>query len=117
MGILSIKLDSDKYPKEVIDPENGRLVLLDGRKIELYPKKEKSDEIVSGELSLDTSGVYLRLEAKSKILQEDFDKKIERQYNHHIVFDKAWFFLEHAEEILNDSRMYLAPVKIQNGIA
>ena len=117
MGIISTKLDSEIYPKDVIDPEDGKLVLLNGRKIELYPKEVKSDEVISGELNLDTSGVYLNLGTKPKILQEDFEKKIQRQYNHHVFFENAWFFLEHAETILNDSRMYLAPVKVQNGIA
>lgn len=117
MGIVSIKLDSDKYPKNVIDPANGNLVLLDGREIELYPKKEKSDEVISGELSLDTSGVYLKLGNKRRHKEDDIDKKIERQYNSQVFFENAWFFLEHAETILNDSRMFLAPVKVQNGLA
>lgn len=117
MGIVSIKLDSEKYPKDVIDPNNGKLILLDGREIELYPKEEKSEKMINGTLSLDTSGLYLSLRRKPKTLQEDIDKKIERQYNHHIFFENAWFFLEHSETILNDSRMYLAPVRIQNGIA
>ena len=117
MGIVSTSLDSDKYPKEVIDPDNGKLILLDGREIKLYPKEEKTMKMVDGDMSLDSSGIFLRLGGKPKIEQEDFDKKIERQYNHHIFFENAWFFLEHSETILNDSRMYLAPVKIQNGIA
>ena len=117
MGIISTKLDSDKYPKEVIDPENGKLVLLDGREIELYPKEEKTEKVIDGDLSLDASGVYLSLGRNPKKEEEDFDKKIERQYNHHIFFENAWYFLDHAESILNDSRMYLAPVKVQNGIA
>ena len=117
MGIVSARLDSEKFPKEVIDPEKGKLVLIDGREIELYPKQEKSEIVVDGELSLDTSGIYLSLDSNPKASNEDFDKKIERQYNHHIFFENAWFFLEHAEEILSDSRMYLAPVKVQNGIA
>ena len=117
MGIVSTKLDSDKYPEQVINPDNGKLVLLEGREIELYPKEEKAEKGVDSDLRLDSSGIYLRLGGNPKIEQEDFYKRIERQYNHHIFFENAWFFLEHAEEILSDSRMYLTPVKIQNGIA
>ena len=117
MGIVSIKLDSDKYPKDIIDPANGKLVLLDGSEIELYPKEGKTKKMIESVLSLDTSGTYLSLGGKPKIEHEDFDIRIEIQYNHHIFFENAWFFLEHAETILNDSRMYLAPVKVQNGVA
>ena len=117
MGIVSIKLDSDQYPKDIIDPANGKLILLDGREIELYPKEEKTDKVIGSDLRLDSSGIYLRLGEKTKIEEDNFDKMIEKQYNHQIFFENAWFFLEHAEIILKDSRMYLAPVKIQNGIA
>ena len=48
MGIVSARLDSEKFPKEVIDPEKGKLVLIDGREIELYPKQEKSEIVVDG---------------------------------------------------------------------
>ena len=117
MAIVSTKLDSDKYPKNVINPDNGKLILLDGREIELYPKEERIDKVIGSDLRLDSSGIYLRLGEKTKIEEDNFDKMIEKQYNHHIFFENAWFFLEHAEIILNDSRMFLAPVKVQNGIA
>ena len=110
-------MDSDKYPEQVINPDNGKLVLLDGRKIELYHKEENAEKVDDSDLGFNSSGIYLRLGGKPKIEREDFDKRIERKYNHHIFFEKVWFFLEHAETILNDSRMYLTPLKVQNGIA
>ena len=41
MKIVSTLLDSEKYPDHVVNPNNAKLILLDGREIELYPKKKK----------------------------------------------------------------------------
>lgn len=117
MGIVETKLDPEKYPQDVINPDNGKLILLDGREIELYPKEGKSKKVVSGEFSLDTTGTYLSVGTKPKIKKEGFNKNMDMRYNLQLFFENAWFFLEHAETILNDSRMYLAPVKVPNGLA
>lgn len=117
MGIERVLRPIEPTQEEVKVIENNNLILLDGRKIELYPKAEKSEEKISGKMSLDTTGEYLSLKDKKSEVNYDSEKETERQYTFQIFTENAWFFLEHAEEILSDSRLFLAPVKIQNGLA
>lgn len=117
MGIVSLELEPEKYPQTVMTEDGAKLILMNGNQIDLYQKENKSVKKISGELSLDTSGEYLRIGGKPKNEAKDFDQGIERLYKHQIFYENAWFFLEHADEIMKDSRMFLAPVGVQNGIA
>ena len=114
MGIEKVLGEEEETPQVI---EDNKLILLDGRKIQLYPKAELSNERISGAMGLDTTGEYLSLKDKKSEVSFDMDKEAERQYNFQIFIENAWFFLEHSEEIMSDSRLFLAPVKIQNGLA
>ena len=91
--------------------------LLDGRDLVCYRKDDENVRIVSDELSIDTTGEYFSLKKKPLIAKVPMTRKAEEQYNDHLFTENIRLFLEHAEEILSDSRMFFAPVKIQNGLA
>ena len=94
------------------------ITLLDGRTLPLYLKSEQPSQIVADTLTLDTTGQYLTVGRKKLQTPEDSnDAELERQYGHHLFTENVWFLLDHAEEIFNDSRMFLAPVRVQNGMA
>lgn len=91
--------------------------LLDGRDLICYRKDDEKPRIVPDELSIDTTGEYFSLKKNPILEQSSKTREAERQYNHYLFTENIWLFLQHAEEILSDSRMFFAPVKIQNGLA
>ena len=94
------------------------ITLMDGRILSCTLKAHQPKVIKSDDLELDKTGEYLSFgRLKIKEHAEDLLQKAQRQYNHHLLTENAWFLLENAEKILSDSRMFLAPVKIQNGLA
>ena len=91
--------------------------LLDGRVLICYRKDDEKPRIVTDEFSIDTTGEYFSLKKKPLFTQVSMTREAERQYHHHLFTENIRLFLEHAEEILSDSRMFFAPVNIQNGLA
>lgn len=110
------KLSTDIQNEEF--PENA-IILLDGTKLDCFPK-ENATKIENDDLKLDTTGVYLRIKKSSKqanINNETPQTVTEKDVLKEFFLLRAVDFLEQAERILGDSRMYLAPVPIQNGLA
>ena len=98
--------------------EEYKIKLMDGRNICGILKSDQPDKIKSDNLHLDATGQYLSFGKKKTMLKtEDMQAEAQRQYRHHLFTENAWFLLANAEEILNDSKMFLAPVGIQNGLA
>ena len=98
--------------------EEYKIKLMDGREINGILKSEQPKEIKSDSLQLDTTGQYLSIgKKKPKIPTQDQRRIAQQQYNHHLFTENAWFLLANAEKIFSDSRMFLAPVKVQNGLA
>ena len=98
--------------------EEYKIKLMDGREIDGILKSEQPKNIKSDALQLDTSGQYLSVgKKKPKIPTESQLQIAQRQYNHHLFTENAWFLLANAEKIFSDSRVFLAPVKVQNGLA
>ena len=91
--------------------------LMDGRTLSCVLKAEQPKEIKVHKLQLDTTGQYLSIGGKPKSPKETDELKAIRQYNHHLFTENAWFLLDNAEQIFSDSRMFLAPVNIVNGLA
>ena len=91
--------------------------LMDGRELICYRKDDEKQGIVTDELSMDTTGEYFSLKKKPLCAQVSMTREAERQYYHHLFTENIRLFLEHAEEILSDSRMFFAPVNIHNGLA
>ena len=88
--------------------------LLDGSKLEGYPSATPTMPI-SNTLALDTTGQYLsigRKPTKAPIGEEE-----KRQLGHKLFNENVHLFLANADKILSDSRLFLAPVPVQNGLA
>ena len=93
--------------------ENPSIVLLNGSELVCYPKSAQPETI--GKDELDHTGTYLVVgNKKPKTMEkEQQDRATERDF----FIQHAFFFLKNAGRILNDSRMFLAPVPIANGLA
>lgn len=95
--------------------EYPQLHLLDGTQIPCYPKFRAEDP-VDNQMSLDTTGEYLQIGRRRPSMapsEENADLKAQQK----LFFDHAFFFLANKERILGDSRMFLAPVPVQSGLA
>lgn len=107
MGIIQTTSDS-----AVI--KDNRLQLLDGSWITCYPKAEPS-EPVDNTMALDTTGQYLSLGREQH--ETPINKKMEDTNRTALFVENVPCLLDHADEILSDSRMFLAPSRIVNCLA
>ena len=117
--------------ESVLFPE-GKITLLDGRELECYPciselKGENCNvkglhdspgrkAVDYNNLEFDTTGRYLsfgKKRGRSKKYVEDLEMFTERQ----LFVDNAFLLLQNRERILQDSRMFLAPVAVESGLA
>jgi len=88
-------------------------VRLGGRLLKCY-RLATLGEPVCNTMQLDTTGQYLRLNRKPVVLPE---KESELEVQENLFAYNVFHFLENAERILGDSRMFLSPVPIQNALA
>ncbi|MBR5639992.1 MAG: hypothetical protein IKW83_09545 [Muribaculaceae bacterium] len=98
------------------DPQHpqGKIILMDGRELECYPKETAKGEFVPDEMQLDTTGQYLAVGKQPEpIKQTDEEEKQLKK----LFLDNAFYLLAHRERILSDSLMFLTPVAIQSGLA
>ena len=92
----------------------NRITLLDGKTLLCYPKVEPTSPI-DNRLQLDQTGKYLSI--GNQRLAEAKPAPADVQQAKKFFTDHAFFFLDHRKQILNDSRMFLAPVPVQSGLA
>lgn len=97
--------------------ENHHITLLSGHELLCYSKVEPAQPI-DNRMKLDTTGQYLTVGRRKPVVKPT-PPEVEQQRQQAVKFftDHAFFFLDHRKQILNDSRMFLAPVPVQNGIA
>lgn len=97
--------------------QNHHITLLSGRKLLCFPKVEPSTPI-DNRMKLDTTGQYLTVGRRKPVVKPT-PPEVEQQRQQAVKFftDHAFFFLDHRKQILNDSRMFLAPVPVQSGMA
>ena len=108
---MSIVLELNKKT-ETSFPE-GKIVLLDGRVIDCYPLATDETDSVSPEgLDIDRTGECTKTDDRREPASA-YDKKMEKD----LFIKNAFYFLANQERILTDSRMFLCPVPIQNGLA
>lgn len=88
--------------------------LLDGSILEGYPIVCPSIP-ESNELQFDTTGQYLSLDHKPEKTSKEKEK--ERQRGHSLFYENIPLFLANTDRILGDSRLFLAVVPVQNGLA
>ena len=89
--------------------------LTDGICIEAFPKTEQPEKIIEENLTLDSTDLYLqmdnkRLRKEKPIHKEDTELlKLFLQNAHRLIAER--------DRIMADSRMFLAPLPIRNGLA
>lgn len=91
------------------------ITLMNGAVLECYPKEAPQTDFPSNEMKLDKTGVYLRVGNKQLKPQPKPTEDVERQKK--LFTDNAFYLLAHREHIMRDSRMFLTPVMVQNGLA
>ena len=96
-------------------PEN-KIRLLDGTLLDCYPL-EQPMPYVSNALQIDDSGSFFTVgrkpnTPKSIEAEESEREKVDLQ----LFLDNAFLFTENRERILSDSRMFLCPLPIRNGL-
>lgn len=96
-------------------PEN-KIVLLNGNVLDGYLKTTPPDKIVSDDFKLDTTGRYLVFKKRKPTPKIPDELALEQEKNRIFFTQNAFFFLQHADIILHDSRMFLAPVAITNAL-
>ncbi len=94
---------------------NAVITLLDGSTLPCYPKPMQAAPI-DNSMKLDTTGQYLTIGRRHRRprVQEPSPETVRAEK---FFTDHAFFFLKHHEQILDDSRMFLAPVTAQNSLA
>lgn len=95
-------------------PQNS-ITLMNGAVLECFPKESHQGDFVPDQMKLDTTGVYLSIGNKPCKPQPNTTEEKERQKK--LFTDNAFYLLAHQERIMRDSRMFLAPVAVQNGLA
>lgn len=95
-------------------PQNS-ITLMNGAVLECFPKESYQGDFVPDKMKLDATGTYLSLGNKPCKPQPRTTEEKERQKK--LFTDNAFYLLAHQERIMRDSRMFLAPIGIQNGLA
>ena len=91
------------------------LELVDNTCIEAFPKAEQPEKIKKDNLAFDTTGEFLQVgggrKRRKKIATctDEEELKLFLQYAHRLIAE--------SDKIMADSRMFLAPVPIRNGLA
>lgn len=91
------------------------LELTDGICIEAYPKSEQPEKIETDHIALDTTGVYLQMSNKRLRKESTISEEDKALIN--LFLEYAHRLIEASDTILADSRMFLAPIPIRNGLA
>ena len=106
MGIIKTN-DNFEHPE-------GKIQLLNGTVLDCYPL-EQAGERVDNQVRLDTTGTYFAIGGKKPTAAPRSDEEKEAERN--LFVNNAFRFLQHRNKIMSDSRLFLCPVPIQNGIA
>ena len=95
-------------------PKNS-ITLMNGAVLECIPKESHQDDFVPDKMKLDATGTYLSIGNKPCKPLPRTTEEFEQQKK--LFTDNAFYLLAHQERIMRDSRMFLAPVAVQNGLA
>ena len=94
---------------------DGKIVLLNGTQLDCYPLADEDIEpAFQDKLELDTTGQYVTVRKCKPRITPVSDECMQRQQ---LFADNAFYLLAHMDRIMNDSRMFLAPVAARNGLA
>lgn len=115
-------IDLSTNSKGVNTSENT-ITLVNGTVLTCYPKAVQPETIAADNWQLDTTGEYLSIgnhHQKKKQLSPDVEamqRKKQEQEDLQFFLDHAFFFWQNAARIFKDSRLFLAPVPVQSGLA
>ncbi len=94
---------------------DGKIVLLNGTQLDCYPLADEDIETeFQDKLELDTTGQYVTMRKCKPRIAPVSDEWMQKQQ---LFADNAFYLLAHMDRIMNDSRMFLAPVAARNGLA
>ena len=95
-------------------PQNS-ITLMNGAVLECFPKESHQGDFVPDKMKLDATGTYLSIGNKPCKPLPRTTEDVEQQKK--LFTDNAFYLLAHSERIMRDSRMFLAPVAVQNVLA
>ena len=91
--------------------------LTDGTRIEAFPKAEQPETIKEDKLALDTTGEYLQICRRKRKPKRSTKRDTIAQQPGELLCRNLHRLIAESDKILADSKMFLAPVPIQNGLA
>lgn len=97
------------------------ITLMNGAVLECFPKESQPCDIEPNKMQLDATSKYLSIGNKKPYKRKakapiDPTEELEQQQKK-LFTDNAFYLLAHSERIMRDSRMFLAPVAVHNGLA
>lgn len=101
------------------EPTENSITLMNGAVLECFPKESQPCDIEPDKMQLDATGKHLSIGNKKpykRKAQIDPTEELEQQQKK-LFTDNAFYLLAHSERIMRDSRMFLAPVAVHNGLA
>lgn len=103
------------------EPTENSITLMNGAVLECFPKESQPCDIEPDKMQLDATGKYLSIDNKKPYKREakaqiDPTEELEQQQKK-LFTDNAFYLLAHSKRIMRDSRMFLAPVAVHNGLA
>lgn len=90
------------------------ITLLNGTVLPCYPVERQDNKVVSDRWAFDMTGTYLTFgnrKPKKEPVKSEEQKDLERLFT-----ANAFFLWQNRDKIMNDSRMFLAPIEVQNGL-
>lgn len=95
------------------------ITLIDGRKLECYPLPLSREFTQTDDIALDTTGRYLQFGSKAHFHtdSETAERRRKAEISEKLFYKHAHLFLANADKILSDSRLFLTPVNVENGLA
>ena len=91
--------------------------LTDGTRIEAFPKAVQPETIIEEKLALDTTDEYLQIGRRTRMPKRSTERDAIAQQRGELLCRNLHRLIAESDKILADSKMFLAPVPIQNGLA
>ena len=91
--------------------------LIDGTRIEAFPKAVQPETIKEDKFVLDTTGEYLQVGNRKRMPKRTTERDIIAQQRGELLCRNLHRLIAESDKILADSKMFLAPVPIHNGLA
>lgn len=111
----STKPSEEKCQDEKETFPDGKIVLLNGTQLDCYPLADEDIETpFQDKMELDTTGQFVTVRKCKPKTMPVSDERMQKQQ---LFVDNAFYLLAHMDRIMSDSRMFLAPVAVQSGLA